>query len=77
MAVIVKRAANAAGIEFKSIKTAEDFADSNIISDYASDSVKELYCAGIISGMGDNMFNPKGSSTRAQAAKIIYEAFVK
>lgn len=48
------------------------FADEAYISDWAKVSVSGLKNAGILTGSGDNMFNPKDNLTRAQAAKIIY-----
>ena len=49
-----------------------DFADSSSIPDYAKEAVAALSKSGIINGMGDNTFAPDDSSSRAQAAKIIY-----
>ena len=57
------------------LESAEDdfvFSDDADISDYAKEAVYKLYSAGIISGMDDKSFMPKGSCTRAQAAVIIY-----
>ena len=48
------------------------FSDDDNISEYAKKSVYKLYSAGIISGMEDKSFMPKGSCTRAEAAVIIY-----
>ena len=47
------------------------------VADYARESIEELYCAGVINGVGGNAFAPTENCTRAQAAKIIYEAFAK
>lgn len=52
------------------------FADDTQISDYAKESVYSLKLAGIISGIGNNEFNPKGTMTRAEAAKMIYEVMI-
>lgn len=49
-----------------------EFTDTEEVSEYALLAVKSMYRAGIVSGMGDGSFNPKGYATRAQAAKIIY-----
>lgn len=49
----------------------ESFSDDADISDYAKDGVYMLKELGILSGTGDNNFEPKGVCTRAQAAKII------
>jgi len=57
-----------------SFKGSDDvFADDNIISDYAKTAVYDMKGAGIIEGIGENEFMPKGDVTRAQAAKMIYE----
>lgn len=69
-AVMIYRAAKAAGIEFAA-DTAVYFADSGDISDYAKDAVETLAAAKIINGMGNDMFMPKNNATRAQAAKIV------
>lgn len=50
------------------------FADEDKISDHAIESVYEMRRAGIISGFSDGTFRPKNNLTRAEAAKIIYEA---
>ena len=52
------------------------FTDSSEISDYALKAVNALSNAGIINGVGDGRFNPKGTATRAQAAKIIYQTIL-
>ena len=57
-----------------SFKGAEGlFADESVISGYAKSAVYDMRGAGIINGMGNGEFNPKGNVTRAQAAKMIYE----
>lgn len=48
------------------------FADQEAISDYAKDAVSYYAEKGIVSGMGDNRFEPTQLSTRAQAAQLIY-----
>ena len=48
------------------------FADDAYVSDWAKASVNSLKKAGILSGSGNNMVNPKNNLTRAEAAKIIY-----
>ena len=50
----------------------ELFSDDADISDYAKDAVYSLRRQGIISGSGNNMFNPKKTTTRAEASQIIY-----
>src|SRR5690606_30781516 len=48
----------------------------DIISSWARESVSYLYNFGVISGVGENRFSPKGSTTREQAfvlAERMYE----
>lgn len=49
------------------------FDDSDDIAEYASVPVQAMAGYGIINGVGDNMFAPLSNTTRAQAAKLIYE----
>lgn len=48
------------------------FSDEADISEYAKAPVKALNGAGVVSGVGENLFNPKGNATRAEAAVVIY-----
>ena len=75
MAVIMSRIITykAISIEFGSAS----FTDEAIISDYAADAVSLLAGAGIVNGLPDGSFNPLGSLTRAEAAKVIYELVIK
>ncbi len=64
-------------LEFKKItlsKAENVFSDSNEVSEYAEKYVSSFFKMGIVNGVGENRFAPKDSSTRAMAAKIIYEA---
>lgn len=70
MAVLALRAMSAAGIKTSGEKLS--FADHNDISQYALDSVSLLAGEGIINGIGEGIFNPLGTATRAEGAKIIY-----
>lgn len=75
MATMAYRAMQAAG---KRIEDGEaDFTDSAQIAGYAAAAVGAMQKAGIIGGMGDGSFAPAGFATRAQAAKIIYEIYIK
>ncbi len=55
-----------------SVQSSEKFSDDSDISDYAKEAVYALRQSGIISGSGNNMFEPKNTTTRAEAAQIIY-----
>lgn len=48
-----------------------DFADNIDISGYASDAVYYMKRTGVINGVGNNKFNPKGTTTRAATCKMI------
>lgn len=50
------------------------FEDADMISDYAKDAVAALVEMGIVNGVSETEFDPNGSATRAQAAKVIYGA---
>ena len=54
---------------------AEEFADEDMISEYAKESVHKLSALDIINGKGDDVFDPTGYATRAEAACMIYKAF--
>ena len=64
-ATILNRVLVLANREEKSI--GELFGDDNSISDWAKDSVYSVRNAGVMNGMGDNMFVPKGNYTTEQA----------
>ena len=67
MAAIAVRA-----IQSTNASVAEKFADDADISAYAKDAVYALKALGVMDGVGDNSFAPKGNVTRAMAAKVIY-----
>lgn len=70
---------DASVILYRIIKTDGDFAasqfdDENLISEYAEDAVSFLSSANIVRGRENNMFAPKDSITRAEAAVLISAA---
>ena len=73
MAVMTVRLLAALGLNLESVRDYTEFADENEISDYAKPSVVSLYQSGIINGVGDNRFDPKGSANRAASAVILYQ----
>jgi len=72
IATIIARILEKQGIKFDAAKSS--FADEAEISEYAKAAVSALSEMGIISGMGDNRFEPKSAATRAQAAVMILRA---
>ncbi len=73
MAVMTVRLLTALGLNLESVRDYTEFADEIEISDYAKPSVVSLYQSGIINGVGDNRFDPKGSANRAASAVILYQ----
>lgn len=72
MAVMIFRAAELLGV-----KTENEFADSEAISDYAKDAVYTLQESGVINGRNDGTFAPKTKATRAETAAMLYKAIKK
>jgi len=73
-AVIVYRTLQNLGVSLTG--DAVSFADEAQSADYAKEAIAALSGAKIINGKGNNMFAPKDSLTRAEAAKIIYTALI-
>ncbi len=71
MAVMIYNAAVAYGKVFDT-QAALKFEDNGMISDYAEEAVAALCDAGAINGYEGNVFMPKATATRAEAAKIIF-----
>ncbi|MBR4892473.1 MAG: S-layer homology domain-containing protein [Clostridia bacterium] len=73
MCAIAYRASLRADINLPDIKYSTDFIDNSSCSYYSVWAIKELQEADIIHGMGNNKFEPKLTTTRAEAAKIIHQ----
>lgn len=54
-----------------------EFADESEIAEYANEAIENLYVAGVINGKENQLFDPKATCTRAEAAKMIYDALIK
>lgn len=72
MVVMAYRAAQAAGIEITAKMSVSGFSDFADIAGYAREAVRSMKAAEIIKGLPGNRFAPRGNSTRAEAAKIVY-----
>jgi hypothetical protein len=72
LAVLVVRCADFTGVDLAAEREYPGFSDGNAISGYAADAVERCYKAGIINGMPDGSFSPKGHATRAEFAAMIY-----
>lgn len=71
MAVMMKNYAEATGYKLPIARQAVIFADDAKISTWAREAVKAIQQTGIIVGKTDNLFDPQGSATRAEASTIL------
>ena len=60
-----------AGYALENINKAVKFDDNSEIAEYAKASVATMQESGIISGKGNNVFDPKANATRAEASSMI------
>jgi endo-1,4-beta-xylanase len=76
MAAIIDRFIDAKGLNIAETREF-DLTDLNAAAEYARPSITQLYQAEVISGMGDGLYAPKATATRAQSCVIIYNALGK
>lgn len=76
MALMTYKAAQVMNKDVSAVRSMS-FADAGSIAEYAATAVQTLADAGIINGVSDTEFAPVANATRAQAAKILYDTFVK
>ena len=69
LCVMLERALQRLGVPSESAE--EPFSDEDSISDYAVSAVYALKGCGIVGGKENNVFDPRGMATRAEAAKMI------
>ena len=75
MTVMMYRALENEGYNMDGFRN--EFDDKNEISEYAEEAVGAMAAQGIINGIGNNMFAPKETATRAEAAVIILRCMEK
>lgn len=73
MVTAAYRAARRAGLQLPDVKYPTHFDDMYRIKYYAVEPINELQKADIISGVGNNKFEPDGETKRADAALIVYK----
>lgn len=71
LVTILRKVAEINKKDLSADKTLDEFKDKDSINNYAKESMKWAYSHGLISGMGDQTLNPKGTATRAQVATIM------
>lgn len=74
-AVMLSRAMTAKGFKFLN-RSELDFDDNADISDYAKSEISKIYGEKIINGYADGTFRAKNEITRAEAAVMIYRAYL-
>jgi endo-1,4-beta-xylanase len=77
MAAMAYQAIQKAEITLDDENLASGFHDAQDIASYAKEAVTVMNQAGIINGIGNDKFDPKGTATRAQAAVILYQLLMK
>ncbi len=71
MVVMALRTVEVMNKSLQEKNVAQSFTDSSDISEYATEAVSKMQSAGVVNGMGNGRFEPKGLANRAQAAVII------
>jgi len=72
MAIIISNHARVSDVPLPTLYSKMDFDDAGIIGKPYRIPVETMYRSGLIKGDGENMFNPKSSLTRAEAATILH-----
>ena len=73
MSVLIFRALENLELKIPLINERIAFEDDEKIEEYAKTAVEAMQRAGIMNGIGGNMFAPKENCTRAMSAKVIFE----
>jgi len=71
MAVMMQNYATATGYKLPVSRQSITFADDAKISAYAKAEVKAIQQTGVVGGKGNNLFDPQGNATRAEASTIL------
>ena len=71
LCVLMVAYAKHAGIRLKMIKKQVVFTDGGKIASWAKSAVTTCQRAGLVSGKGKNVFDPKGTTTRLEVASLI------
>lgn len=74
IAVLLYRVIDQSGYTLPASVPKAEFIDDSQIAEYAKDAVYALQMANVVSGMGDRSFAAAQKATRAEAAKMLYNA---
>ena len=72
LAVIIVRYMEFAKIDIPMTRMIAVFADSDLISEYADNAIQVAFNSRIMTGKPDNMFDPRGNTTRAEVAAVLH-----
>jgi uncharacterized repeat protein (TIGR02543 family) len=72
LAVLLHRYAGFAGIQLSATRDYPGFQDDADISGYAKEAVAALFKAAIVEGKPGDVFDPRGATTRAEAAALLH-----
>ncbi|MDR1131790.1 MAG: S-layer homology domain-containing protein [Oscillospiraceae bacterium] len=72
LAVLLDRYAAFAGIALPEMRPYAAFKDDTDRADYAKEAVETFFRAGVINGKDNNVFDPRGGATRAEAAAMLH-----
>ncbi|MCL1810225.1 MAG: S-layer homology domain-containing protein [Clostridiales bacterium] len=72
LAVILLRYETSVGIDLPNVRAAQQFSDSSSIAGYAKDAAGKLFAQGIVNGKPGNLFDPGGTTTRAEVAAVLH-----
>ncbi|WP_157643660.1 DUF5695 domain-containing protein [Paenibacillus camerounensis] len=77
LAVLTMRALRAAGLALQADISGDlkKFTDSGQVAAYAAEDLAAMVELGLMNGQGNAALNPKGSTTRAQAAQVLYKLY--
>ncbi|GHU35390.1 hypothetical protein FACS1894105_04030 [Clostridia bacterium] len=72
LAVILLRYANHTGAKLPEMRDYSGFRDDTDSANYAKDAIEAFFKAGVINGKGNDLFDPKGTATRAELAAMLH-----
>ena len=72
MCVMLSNFSDKIGIQFEAEPQELTFSDSHLMSSWAKPAIQRIANEGIMTGKPGNLFDPLGTATRAEAARIIY-----
>lgn len=77
LAVLTMRALRAAGLALQAGISGDlkEFKDSGQVAAYAAEDLAAMIELGLMNGQGNAALNPKGATTRAQAAQVLYKLY--